>query len=138
MLQRIQTVWLTLALAAAVLSFKFSFFSGNKTIENLKSFSILNATTNIWVLILSVVISSLILVDIFLFKNRKIQIRIALASVFLSLLNIYLYYRQTVLFEEGKYSLSAIFVLAIPILLLLAMAAIKKDEKLVRSLDRLR
>lgn len=138
MLQRIQSIWLTLALAATVLSFKFSFFSGNKILNDVKSFNELNATTNIWILILSVIISSLTLVSIFLYKNRKIQSRLVLVALLLSLLNIFLYYKQTLLFIEGKPSLTAILVLAVPVFLILALIGINKDQKLVKSLDRLR
>ena len=51
-----------------------------------------------------------------------------------------LFFMQTKKFApgQGNFSLSAIFALVIPILLIVAMRGIRKDEKLVKSLDRLR
>jgi hypothetical protein len=61
-----------------------------------------------------------------------------LAGILISLLNLLLYYRQTQKFAEGNYDLTALLVLAIPVFLILAARGINKDEKLVKSLDRLR
>jgi hypothetical protein len=82
---------------------------------------------------------------IFLFKNRQRQMQLAMLSTILTGLLIVLmfvlgyYYAQrlpegtTVQISTG----AALFLTAIP-LLLLAHRAIKKDEELVRSSDRLR
>ncbi len=136
MLQRLQTVWLFLAAACAFLTFKFSFFSGH--LQGSTKFDSLNATSSVPILIVTVALTSSILIDIFLYKNRKLQLRIVLAAIFVSLLNIFLYYKQTQNFTEGAYDLTAIFAFAIPVLLFLASRGIYKDEKLVKSLNRLR
>jgi amino acid transporter len=107
-------------------------------VNEAKVFKYLTATTSIILLILTVALVSAIVINIFLYKNRKLQLRIVLAAILISLLNIFLYYRQTKEFVEGNYDLTAILVLAIPVLLILAATGINKDEKLVRSLDRLR
>ena len=140
MLQRRQTIWLLLAAVSAILTFKYSFFSGNKVIGTDKPFTYLTATSNMVILILSVVLVSAIVIDIFLYKNRKLQLRIALAAAAVSVLNIFLYYRETKKFAagEGNYDLTSILVFAIPVFLIFAISAIYKDEKLVKSLDRLR
>jgi hypothetical protein len=41
-------------------------------------------------------------------------------------------------FTSGNMALTSVFALAIPVFLLLAISGIWKDEKLVKSLDRLR
>ncbi len=139
MLQRMQSVWLFLAAVSGVLTLKFSFFSGNMLDTNQsKVFESLTAAMWIPLLILTVALVSGILIDIFLYKNRKLQLRITLLAILVSLVNIFLYYRETKKFVEGKYDLTAIFALAIPILLILAARGIYKDQKLVKSLDRLR
>ncbi|MBS1935801.1 MAG: DUF4293 family protein, partial [Bacteroidetes bacterium] len=96
------------------------------------------ASTNFIILILTVIVFVGALIAIFLYKNRKLQLRICIAGIIISLLNIFLYYRETKTFTEGNYDLTAILAIAIPVLFILAARGINKDEKLVKSLDRLR
>ena len=141
MLQRMQSIWLLLAAVCGILTMRYSFFSGNKLGENqAKLFESLTATTSILILVLTIALVSGILIDIFLYKNRKLQLRIAILGIVISVLNIFLYYKQTQNFlpNEGTYDLTAVLTLAIPILLILAARGIYKDQKLVKSLDRLR
>jgi hypothetical protein len=141
MLQRMQSLWLLIAGACGVLTLKYSFFSGNKLSANqTKTFEFLTASSSIILLILTVAVVSAILIDIFLYKNRKLQLRIVLAAIVISITNIVLYFRETDKFVpgEGNYDLSCILAIAIPILLFFAATGIYKDEKLVRSLNRLR
>ena len=134
-----QTLWLVLAATATFLTFKYSFFSGNKLAAGgSKTFEYLTANTSTLILVLSVAVVSGILIDIFLYKNRKLQFRIVLAAILISTLNIFLYYRETKNFVEGNFDLSSIFAFAIPVLLMFAASGIYKDQKLVKSLDRLR
>jgi hypothetical protein len=60
------------------------------------------------------------------------------AAAGLSIINIVLYITELKKFSSGNMSLAAILALAIPVFLLLAIRGIWKDEKLVKSLDRLR
>ena len=141
MLQRMQSIWLLLAAVCGILTMRYSFFSGNKLGDNqAKLFESLTATTSILILVLTIGLVSGILIDIFLYKNRKLQLRIAILGIVVSVLNIFLYYKQTQNFlpNEGTYDLTAVLTLAIPILLILAARGIYKDQKLVKSLDRLR
>ena len=139
MLQRMQSIWLLLAAASGILTLKFSFFSGNKSGDNqVKVFEYLTATTSILILVLTIALVSGILIDIFLYKNRKLQQRITILAIIVSLLNIFLYYKQTQKFVEGNYDLTAVLSLAVPVFLILAARGIYKDQKLVKSLDRLR
>jgi hypothetical protein len=139
MLQRMQTLWLLLAAICAFLTVRLSFYSGNiETAGQPASFQYLNAAFNIWILILTIALVSIAVIDIFLYKNRKLQGRLALLGILLSLLNIFLYYKQTHRFAAGNYDLTALLALALPVLFFLAMRGIYRDEKLVKSLDRLR
>ena len=139
MLQRIQTIWLLLAAACGFLTLKFSFFSGNKVdARNVKTFEYLTASGSIIILILTVAVFVAALITIFLYKNRKLQLRITLAVIIVSLLNIFLYYTETKKFVEGNYDLTSLLSVAIPIFLVFAARNIYKDEKLVKSMDRLR
>jgi peptidoglycan/LPS O-acetylase OafA/YrhL len=136
MLLRIQSVWLLLAGASGLLTLNFSFYSGVKTSDNLLHF--LNGKENMPILILTVLVSVEALIAIFLFKNRKRQLRLTLLCLLLSVLVIILYFLQVKNYSQGTYNLWAVFSFAVPILLILAARGIRRDEKLVKSLDRLR
>jgi hypothetical protein len=141
MIQRLQSVWLLLAAAAAFCSLKFSFYSGNLIAENQpKTFVSLTAQSNLLLLILTAGVGIASLIAIFLYKNRKMQLRIVLLTLLVSILNLGLYFAETQKFVpgEGKYDLTAVFAIFIPILLFFAIRGIRRDEKLVKSLDRLR
>lgn len=140
MLQRIQTVWLLIAsaLGFATLSNSISFYSGNKLVENVSKFVPLTARENIFILILTVSIAVAALVTVFLFKDRKMQLKVTLGIFAVSLTNIGLYYLQTKNYVEGKMDLTSLAAFAIPVFLLMAARGIWKDEQLVKSVDRLR
>lgn len=141
MIQRIQSVWLLLAALAALLTLKFSFFSGNKmdTADPLaKKWVELTGVNNFLILILTVAVVVISLIIIFLYKNRPLQLRLTVLNILLSLLCLYLYYRETTKFTEGNLDLTAVIAFIIPIFLGLAMRGIYKDEKLIKNADRLR
>lgn len=140
MLQRIQTIWLLLASLCAFLTLKLSFFSGNKLVNNQKQFQSLTATLpgNLLLLITTVAVAIALLVAVFLYKDRKMQLKIGFALLGLSIVNIFLFVSATKEFAEGTYDLTAPIVFLVPVLILLAIRGIYKDEKLVKSVDRLR
>ena len=141
MLQRMQSVWLLLAAICAVLTIKFSFYSGNIEVPGQPvSFQYLTAAFSIWILIVTVVITCIAVIDIFLYKNRKLQGRLAILGILFSFLNIFLYLKEIHRFVEnqGSHTITSVFVFLIPILFFLAWRGIYKDQKLVKSLDRLR
>jgi dipeptide/tripeptide permease len=136
-----QSVWLLFAAICAILSIKYSFYSGNiDTPGQPVSFQYLTASFDIWILITTIAMVCIAVIDIFLYKNRKLQGRLAILGILLSLLNIYLYLKAIHRFVEnqGSHTITAIFVFAIPILFFLAARGIYRDQKLVKSLDRLR
>ena len=92
--------------------------------------------------VLTLVITALLgvgcFIIIFLYKNRRLQLRLTISMLILSVLNVVVYFSRLGKFINGDLSFSAIFALAIPVFLFLAARGIWKDEKLVKSLDRLR
>jgi hypothetical protein len=141
MIQRIQTIWLLLTAAAAFLTLKFPLYSGNIIEDGQpKKFTAFTAQNNLLLLILTVGVGLASLIAIFLYKNRKLQLRVILATLAVSVINLVLYFLQTRKFiaVESNYGLAAILAIVIPVFLLLAIRGIRKDEKLVKSLDRLR
>jgi hypothetical protein len=153
MLQRKQTLWMLLALVCAALTFKFAFYFGNmkvglngiaplevKALPTFGAGSVSAGSGSILILIVTVVIIVGTLINIFNFKARKKQLWLTIGLIFLSLLNILLYYWKSGVppFESGSFSVGMLFTLAIPVFLVLAANGIRKDEKLVKSADRLR
>jgi uncharacterized membrane protein YidH (DUF202 family) len=136
MIQRIQSLWLLLAAACAFAGFKFSYFTGNKTTDTL--LHELNATSNLLLMITTIAVAVLALINIFLFKNRKLQLRLCVLGILLEALLIFLYYRETTNFVKGTLSLTAILQLIIMLALVLAARGINKDSKIVKDSDRLR
>jgi len=139
MIQRIQTVWLFLAALFAALTYKFPFYSGNiLNKENIQLYEKLVASSNFLILIFTAGLVAGTIIMIFMYKNRKQQMWLIAAAAGLSIINIVLYFTELKKFVSGNMSLTAVFALAIPIFLLFAINGIWKDEKLVKSLDRLR
>ncbi|HXB94664.1 MAG TPA: DUF4293 domain-containing protein [Puia sp.] len=153
MLQRKQTLWTLLAVICAALTFKFSFYSGNKTVGanghvflSVKAVPVFGfgadsaSAGSVLILVLTILIMAFALINIFNFKNRKRQALITIGLILLSLLNLFLYWHASGVppFTEGSYNLGVLLTVAIPIFFILAAIGIRKDEKLVKSADRLR
>lgn len=141
MIQRIQSVWLLLAAAAAFLTLKLSFYSGNIIPAGQpKKFEALTAQSNLLLLILSALVGLAALVSIFLYKDRKLQLKLIFLALGVSIVNLILFYLQTQKFVpgEGNFDLTAVVALIIPVLLIMAIRGIYRDQKLVKSLERLR
>jgi Domain of unknown function (DUF4293) len=139
MIQRIQTVWLFLAALFAALSYKFPFYTGNIiNKENVQIYEKFVASSSFLVLIFTAALVGGTICTIFMYKNRKQQIWLTVAAAGLSIINIILYFSELKKFTSGSMSLTSVFALAIPVFLVLALNGIWKDEKLVKSLDRLR
>ncbi|MCC7402216.1 MAG: DUF4293 domain-containing protein [Chitinophagaceae bacterium] len=137
MIQRKQSLWLLLSTVCAFLSYILPFFSGTKQGANGIEKALVDATSTIPVMILTGLSLLLSLVTIFLFKDRKLQFRLCIGGVLLSILIIALYFLE-IRKLSGSISLSAIFVFAVLIGYIMAAAGVHKDEKLVKTLDRLR
>lgn len=135
MIQRIQSIWLLLAAAASFASLKLTFYSGYKS-NNL--FEELKGSSNFLLMILSVAVGLLALITIFLFKNRKLQLRLTLLGIVLQAAVLLIYFQQTKNFLQGNYTLTSAISFIIPVFFILAWLGIRKDEKLIKSMDRLR
>ena len=141
MIQRIQSLWLLLAAAASLLTFRYSVYSGNLVgADNVKKFVALNATPNFFILIFTAVNALIALIALFSFKNRKLQLRLSIIGIVLSAVNLVIYFYEKGKFvpEEGKFSLTSIIAISIPIFFVLAARGIYADHKLVKDSDRLR
>jgi hypothetical protein len=147
MLQRKQTLWMLLAAICAVLTFKLSFYHGQVAVgqygHELRYLTawphfINGRSGSMLILIVTIALIIGIGWNIFNYKTRSKQLWITIGLIVLSLLNIVLYCYDISEFQEGGLSLTAVVALAIPVLLFMAARGIQKDEKLVKSADRLR
>ncbi|HEX5150207.1 MAG TPA: DUF4293 domain-containing protein [Parafilimonas sp.] len=136
MIQRIQSVWLLLASVCAFLTMRFPFYYVG-TNPNVTSDQF-NATTNMILLILTSILGALCLFTIFIFKQRKLQIWLTILAIIISLLNIFLYFNYKKEYTGGGLALTSVLAFAIPLFLFFAVQGIYRDQKLVRSMDRLR
>jgi hypothetical protein len=136
MIQRIQSLWLLAASACAFLSMKFPFYYiGPHTDQISDQF---NATSKMILLMLTSILGALCLFAIFIYKQRKLQLWLTILGIVISISNIFLYFNYKKDYTGGGLALTSIFVFAVPLFLFFAAQGIYKDQKLVRSMDRLR
>lgn len=143
MIQRIQTIYLLIAtLVSGGFIFVFNLWSNLKEqVFALDLFSKESFLLKVIPLLflLSAVISFL---DIFLFKNRKLQFvmgrLVILINLFLLGLLIYVSLTLPGEISISKKGIGMFLPILVVLLIVLANKAIKKDEDLVKSVDRLR
>ena len=143
MIQRIQTVYLLLAsIISGALIFVFNLWKSIQ--KNVFALDLFNSESYLLKVIpvLFLVSAILAFVAIFIFKNRKLQFVIGRLTILVNLilLGLLIYVSLTL---PGEASVSekgiGMFIPILAILLVvLANKAIKKDEDLVKSADRLR
>jgi len=131
MIQRVQSIYLLLgSIAFALVSFKIPFWSFNKELISTHNDSKMFALTCSACL--------LSLVTIFLFKNRTWQLKLIKFAVIIEFV---IGVRAIMMFKEFRFSTtnSVLFLLGFTLVaLFLAYKGVKKDEDLVRSVDRIR
>jgi len=138
MIQRIQTLFLLFASGAAFGALAVPFASG--TGGGLFSDGVYMANDHVGMIISFAVAGALSLAAIFLYKNRKVQSRLAAFSALATLAAVGLggwLFWKTGAIATGWNPWVALPA-AVVILALLARFFIRKDETLVRSMDRLR
>lgn len=129
MIQRIQTIWTFLAVLSAV----FLFITGQDVIIS-ESLPVLN--------VLCVILVLTGLLSVFSYKNRKRQILLNNISIIINVLlvGILIYWLLNLSggIQIPEKGIEPIFPLIAIVCLFLANIYIKKDERLVKSVDRLR
>jgi hypothetical protein len=138
MIQRQQTLWLLLAAVCSFLSFQFPFYTGDKFENNITLRAELDAASNFFLIILTAALIIVSAVAIFLYKERKKQLRFTIGGLILSIIILIFYFLEIKKFVVGSFSLTCLFVFATIIAYVMAARGIWKDEKLVKSLDKLR
>lgn len=143
MIQRIQTIFLLLTAAAFFSLFALDFASSNVATTGFLADKAFDIQDHIALTALAALGGALALVAILLFKNRSLQTRFGYLVILLSLalpIVAALLFREEWTANAAKVTLG--IGLAAPLLALiftiLANRFINKDEKLVKSMDRLR
>ncbi len=133
MIQRIQTIWLLLASAAAfsVLRYPFYYTPTPLALE-------INGSAGYSTLISLAFSACLSFITIFLYGNRMLQLKVVLINFLLSVLIGYFVYKIVVANPGGGFTLPSIALFVIPVLQIMATVNIYKDDRKVISADRLR
>jgi hypothetical protein len=138
MLQRQQTLWLILSVVADLLSFKFPFATGKGLVKGLIADVSLNGGNHILLLLLTGACLIVAGITLFMYKDRKLQLKLCLAGMILSILLLIGYFVQFGKIQRPTLALSCIFPFAVLAGFIMAFRGIRHDEKLVKSLDKLR
>lgn len=141
MIQRIQTLWFFLAAAAGFAMTKVPLFS--TTLAN-NTYRELLATESLLLFAVVMALALMALACVFLFKNRSLQFKLAVLGVIGSIavvaLEVYKIeeFKTSNAITSGTYEWGGLLPLLMVIFFFLAAKGVYKDEKLVKSLDRLR
>jgi hypothetical protein len=142
MIQRIQTIYLLIAaiLIGLVFALPVAQISANGQNYVLTSSGSLHGGILIhnWVALVILIVHA---IAIFSFKKRKNQIKVVVAAIILLVvqLGLFCYFAYIQLSNATvEWKLAAVFPLLAIIFDFLAIRTIRKDEALVRSLDRIR
>lgn len=148
MIQRVQTLWMILAAIAVFLTIKFSFYSGTLILADTTNavtsvatdgnYHVLRATDSFLILILTSALGTGIIINIFLFKHRSVQMRIIILAILLECLIVYLYIRQTNKYSQGNYNIWSALHILVVLFLIFAAKGIYRDSKLIKESNRLR
>jgi hypothetical protein len=135
MIQRQQSLWLLLSAVCGFLSYKFPFYTGQ-----LKTgiYEEMDGASNFFLLILTGISLLLSVITLFLYRERKKQLKFAIAGAILTLIILTIYITGISKYQQGNLSITCLFALAMLAGYIMAARGIWKDEKLVKSLDKLR
>jgi len=163
MLQRIQTVFLAIAALLCISMFflPLASFSVGGINFDMYVYGIRNLTENVFLdfkinmilhLVLNIVITFFLILIIFLYKNRVLQIRLSRFCLMLNIVFISIIFLFADIIKKSfvksigigpeeilvKFGMGSIIPLLILVFILLGIKFISKDENLVRSANRLR
>jgi peptidoglycan/LPS O-acetylase OafA/YrhL len=140
MIQRIQSLWLLLAAAAMIFALYVPFAMESNAHGQTRP---LLADDNLSTYLLGLLLSLSALIIIFLFRRRSNQKRLIWLSVLTCVLFMVLMYFQVEEIKnteqhEAKFRIGAILPVVYIVLMGMAYSGIRKDEKLIKSVNRLR
>lgn len=143
MIQRIQSVWLLVAGLFAFLTYELPFWTSTHKDASVHSFTA-DKSDSLLIYIAVILLMVLSVGTIFLFKNRSLQLRLCLLGIVASVGLMILEYMDaasdkiSAVYSDGSWKPGIVLPILIVIAFFLAIRGIRKDQKLVKSLDRLR
>jgi len=143
MIQRIQSLFLLLASVATFLEFVFPFFKGKQSTTGFFADSSYSIMDHPALMVLTVAAGAIALLTIFLFNNRSLQQKMVYLTILLSIallaVTIFLGFQDTPNLLQNASVFVGTFLPVVAIIFLgMSLRGINKDDKLVRSMDRLR
>jgi hypothetical protein len=146
MIQRKQTLWLFLAALLSAGVFYFDLYTAHSTVAGVDTVSRLRVVDNFPSLLLALVMCCLPLISIFMFQHRKRQVNLTMISMVdtagfmaLTLWRVPDFISHLpVPPTSSNYWIGSVLPVIAFVFLILAIIGVRKDEKLVRSVDRLR
>lgn len=143
MIQRIQSVFLLLAAIFFFLEFAFPFFNSDTYAQGYFADNAYDIQDHPALLGLTIAAGIICLVTIFLYKNRSLQTSMVYLSILLAValtatMVILLQSNTPEFLQHSSVFIGSFLPLLSIIFLGLSLKNIKKDDKLVRSMDRLR
>jgi amino acid transporter len=153
MIQRKQSLWLLLAALLNAGVFYFDLYQMHTTVHSTvngvdtakDTVGQIRVSEHFPILLIAILMTLLPVVTIFLFKKRKRQITISLASILaiISFIAVLLFYVNSLASSPippvtGNYWIGAVLPVISLVFIIMAISGIRRDEKLVKSVDRLR
>lgn len=141
MIQRVQTIWLLLAAIAGFLITRAPLYEGTLAGRTVTQHF---ADESLLLLAVAIIAGLSALIAVFLFKNRSAQMKLTLLGILASVAFIALEVAKAEEFGKSSgilklsYLWGALLPVAMILFFILAAINIRKDNKLVKSLDRLR
>lgn len=141
MIQRVQTIWLLLAAIAGFLITQVPIYEGTLAGQAVKKYF---ATQSLLLFAVAIIAALSALIAVFLFKNRSVQIKLTILGILscVAFIALEVWQAQKFVSSAGILKLSylwgALLPVAMIVFFILAAINIRKDNKLVKSLDRLR
>ncbi len=145
MIQRKQSLWLFIAALLDAGVFYFDLYRTHTVINGADTLGQLRVADHYPSLIVALVITILPFVTIFMYGNRKRQIAMSFASILAMISFIALLLGRVGNLSKmvpppssGSYWIGAVLPVISIVFVFLAILGVRKDEKLVKSMDRLR
>ncbi|HEX6914234.1 MAG TPA: DUF4293 family protein [Chitinophagaceae bacterium] len=141
MIQRIQTLWLALAAICGGLSYYLPFYSGTRMMGEPPQPTPeveMNSTFSVPIIIFMAIAVVGSIHALLSYSQRSRQFWVSLVCMISSIIAIVLLFMATSEFEGGGVRIESLVYFAVPVFLFMAAKGIRNDEKLVKSMDRLR
>jgi hypothetical protein len=146
MIQRIQSIFLLLAGGASLGLFGLPLAKTPQPIEESAIFAdaVYNLNDQVALMVLFGLAGAMALIGIFLFRNRPLQMKVSLSALIINLggLAFGAYYLSQNITEAGEKAIQDGLGMYLPLVSIffafLAYRFIRRDDKLVKSMDRLR